>query len=222
VTLNGRHAGYWRLLGNLRRSLAQREEAVAAYSRAVEIDRDNLGLRLGGRSPGCRSSMPMSPTSRPDDCEYAADLADLERLAAASPTQMAAAASQVGDSQPFYLSYQGRCDRDLQLRYGNFVAAAMAASMPDLPRPAAPDDLAGRRLRVGFATAYFHNHSVSKLFKGWPEQLDRQRFEVIGYDLGPGGDGMAQAMAAACDLTRGNLGETRAWPMRSSPTGSTS
>jgi protein O-GlcNAc transferase len=212
AALDGSRAPYWRLMGNLHRTLGRRETALAAYGKAIALDPQNLGLQLGraiARLPIINTDAADIEASR---SAYAADVAELARLSQVAPPPLLAAASfQIGDSQPFYLSYQGRCDRDLQRHYGTFAAAAMAASLPDLPPLESSAPAAGRRLRIGFASAYFHNHSVSKLFRGWLEQLDRTRFEIVGYDLGAGGDAMAEAMAAACEIFRSKLGDTGTW-----------
>jgi len=61
-------------------------------------------------------------------------------------------------------------------------------------RPGAGD----HRIRVGFATAYFHLHSVSKLFGGWIRGLDPARFAVTGYHLGEAEDAMSADLAGHC------------------------
>lgn len=140
---------------------------------------------------------------------YAADLADLDaRVAAASPAERAAAAAEVGGAKPFFLSYQGHDDTELQRVYGRILAALTAAALP------APAALAGRpegRIRVGFATSYFTLHSVSKLFRGWIERLDRRRFEVIGYQFSPDRDPTRDAIAASADLWRSGSASAAEW-----------
>ncbi|MGE0415832.1 MAG: radical SAM protein [Acetobacteraceae bacterium] len=124
---------------------------------------------------------------------YAADLKVLERRTRiATPDALACGAEQVGAAKPFFLSYQGQDDTDLQRVYGDIVTRMMPAA-PPLPPPRVDG-----RIRVGFATAYFHLHSVSKLFGGWLRHLDRTRFEVIGYHLGEGEDAVSANLAASC------------------------
>ena len=120
------------------------------------------------------------------------------------------------------------------------VAAAHPSflSSPALSRPSTPAGLArmrpepsclddrlkaghdGRRpdggrpdgkLRVGFATAYFHLHSVSKLFGGWLRHLDRARFDVFGYQLGAAQDATSAALAACCSEYRHGAASDTAW-----------
>ena len=139
---------------------------------------------------------------------YQHDLAGLLASAAAADTaRLAAGAEQVGTAKPFFLSYQGEDDHDLQRDYGAVVSRMMAAVAPAIvPRPAR-----GRRIRVGFATAYFHLHSVSKLFGGWMRHLDRERFEVVGYHLGEGEDATSAELAAVCDRFHCGVRDDAAW-----------
>ena len=51
------------------------------------------------------------------------------------PSVLAEAANAVGLSQPFFLAYQGRVDRDLQARYGELICRLMAAAYPRWSAP---------------------------------------------------------------------------------------
>ncbi len=128
---------------------------------------------------------------------YLADLADLDaRTRQATPESLARGAEQVGTAKPFYLSYQAEDDTEAQRQYGRIVGRLMAA-LPALPPPATRARPGGR-IRVGFATAYFHLHSVSKLFGGWITDLDRSRFDVLGYHLGEAEDDTSASLARHC------------------------
>lgn len=126
---------------------------------------------------------------------YLTEMADLDaRLRHATPAALAGAADQVGTAKPFYLAYQGHDDTDAQRQYGRLISRMMAAAAAAggmHPRP-------GARIRIGFATAYFHQHSVSKLFGGWVRHLDRSRFDVLGYHLGEAEDATSADLARHC------------------------
>ncbi len=140
---------------------------------------------------------------------YTRDLEDLaERVATATPEQLAEAAPEVGMAKPFFLSYQGRDDTDLQRAYGRIVSAFTAAAFPAPARLAGPPR---EKIRVGFATSYFTLHSVSKLFRGWMERLDRNRFEVIGYQFSEDRDETRDAIAAVADHWRSGTASAASW-----------
>jgi protein O-GlcNAc transferase len=89
----------------------------------------------------------------------------------------------MGWAQPFFLAYQGRCDRDLQAIFGGLAARAMSARYgePELAPPPAPDE----PVRVGIVSGFFFQHSVWKIgAKAWVAQLDPKRFQVSGYSIG--------------------------------------
>jgi protein O-GlcNAc transferase len=107
-------------------------------------------------------------------------------------------ARAVGSSQPFYLAYQGRNDRDLQALYGPAVCQVMASRYPIAPL-AAPPKLR-EPVRVGIVSGYFRHHSNWKIpIKGWLSQLDRKRFELFGYHTGVKTDAETKRAAALCN-----------------------
>ena len=120
---------------------------------------------------------------------------------------LARAADQVGMAKPFFLSYAGQDDRELQGLYGSAVHKIMAARFPQWGRPLPPRPIRPK-LRVGFISAYWHYHSISKLFGGWVRHLDRERFELFGYvlDMTPADDWGRSLMDSVdhCRIHKGN------------------
>jgi predicted O-linked N-acetylglucosamine transferase (SPINDLY family)/MoaA/NifB/PqqE/SkfB family radical SAM enzyme len=186
--------------------------ATALLDAALRRHPDDLGAAL----VRCMARLPVVYA---DDSAIAASRrqyeADMVAFGAAvksatQPTLMAAH-DQVGQAKPFYLSYQGRDDRRLQEIYGDAVSHIVRAAVPPPPSPAPPPK-PGERLRVGFASNYFFQHSVSKLFRGWIEQLDRQRFEIFVYNLFPGDpDDWATQTGLSADHVRHRVGDLKAW-----------
>lgn len=128
---------------------------------------------------------------------YHARLDALDRdLVLDDPRQ--AAATVAGMKLPFYLHYQGGDMRPIMERFGGIVDRCVRAWRPDLaspPRPEPPTD----RIRVGFCSQLFRRHTVSKLFGSWLSGLDRTRFEVFVYHLGPEVDETTHAIEASAD-----------------------
>ncbi len=111
----------------------------------------------------------------------------------------------------FFLAYQGGNDRILQADYARLVARAVASVAPQWLAPIARRTLAGRRVRVGFASAFFHVGTCGRYFKSWITDLDRDRFEVFVYHLFPGMDDVASEIARRADRFR-EFGGSRARP----------
>ena len=80
----------------------------------------------------------------------------------------------------FYLAYQGRNDRDLQRRFGEFQRRVLAREAPRFFEPRARHG--GReRLRVGFLSHFFFNCTAGRYFSSWITRLDRTRFDPYVY-----------------------------------------
>src|SRR4051812_31677099 len=103
----------------------------------------------------------------------------------------------MGWAQPFYLAYQGHCDRDLQTMFGGLATRVMAAryGKAELAPPPAP----GEPVRVGIVSGYFFQHSTWKIgAKAWVTQLDPERFQVFGYNIGFTKDGETELARKHC------------------------
>lgn len=103
-----------------------------------------------------------------------------------------------GMKLPFYLHYQGGDMRPFMEPYGALLHDIAAAWQPDLVRPL-PVPPRGKRLRIGFASYFFRRHTIAKLFGGWIRGLDRSRFEVHVFHLGPEVDDVTRGLQAAAD-----------------------
>ncbi len=101
----------------------------------------------------------------------------------------------------FYLAYQGREDRELQSRFGDFMLGVLREPMAALLRPRVP--VAGRdRIRVGFCSHFFFNCTVGRYFASWVTRLDRSRFEVYVYYTNEWMADDTRVIAAAADEFR--------------------
>ncbi|MHB8258624.1 MAG: O-linked N-acetylglucosamine transferase, SPINDLY family protein [Acidiferrobacterales bacterium] len=187
-------------LGNLRYFLGYYDEAVADYGRAVAADplspRAMLGFHL---------SLP--PVYR--DAEHLRQSRQryregLEEVLARSAgfRERPGLIDELQWSNGFYLAYQGMNDKDLQTRFGDFFTDMVQTALPQffqaIPRQATGD----RRLRIGYASHFFHRHTVSYYFNGWIRHADRDRFETFVYHINPIIDEESQRLAASCDQYR--------------------
>jgi CRISPR-associated protein Csy1 len=197
-------AGEWFNLGLV---LAERNDPVGArnaYGRARALDPADLRALFGEQL-----TLPMvyADAKEVDDARAAFE-AGLDRLEGELLPAIRAAGldeTQALDGLRwvnFFLAYQGRDDRDLQRRYAAVAAAAVDAVAPRWRAPLAGRSLRGKRVRVGFASAFFHTGTCGRYFKSWITDLDRERFEVFVYHLWPGMDDIARAIATRADHFR--------------------
>ena len=84
----------------------------------------------------------------------------------------------------FFLAYHGRDDRLLQMKAASLLARA-AAGLQYTARHCAGAVRAPGRIRVGFISAFFHDHSIGNTSRGLMATLSREHFEVVGLRLTP-------------------------------------
>jgi Tfp pilus assembly protein PilF len=190
--------GVWNNLALALAVLNRDRDADFCYGEALRLDPDFLAARVNRcvdrLHPLYRNEAEIE-TAR---AQYGAELDALccLDLIAAPPT----AASATGTRAPFYLAYQGYPDRDLQARYGGFVAGIMARLYPAWTKaPAVVAPAPGEPVRVGILSAFFHSHSNWKIpIKGWLEGLDKSRFLIFGYHTGHWEDDETAAARLLC------------------------
>lgn len=171
-------------LGNFFKQQDQREAAIVAYQQALQFEPNYAEARFAL----CTIQLPIIYQNQEEIAirrqQYTQKLQELITFyQTASPEEQAHAATAIGSSQPFYLAYQGLCDRPLQQAYGQLICQLMATRFPQWSQPLPLPQLSrGEKVRVGIVSGHFRNHSVWKIpVKGWVENLDRSEFELFGY-----------------------------------------
>jgi protein O-GlcNAc transferase len=201
-------ADAWNRLGLILGLLGRQEEALACWDEILRQEPDSMPARINrcvGLLPAIYRCEAQLERARVD---YARALEAVSGLAADQVSLEA-----ISGTRPFHLACQGRSNRDLQAAYGGFVAAVMAARYPAWSSPpavAAP--LPGEKVRVGFLSPYFHNHSNWKIpIKGWLSGLDKSRFQIFGYHLGERTDDQTALAERLCDRFVQGLFGLEAW-----------
>ena len=174
-------------LGTVLRDDNQIEAAVQAFEEAVKVTPNYAPAKLGA----CISQLPIIYSSvdeielrRNQYQQYLQNLAQGYELN--SQEERAKATDAVGALQPFYLTYQGLNDRELQRIYGEMIWQIMSSRYPQESQPLVLPNLnRNQKVRVGIVSGFFYNHSNWKIpIKGWVENLDRSEFELFGYHTG--------------------------------------
>ena len=209
IALAPKFAGAHHNLGCLLLELGDADAAAASQQAAVAADPEYGAARLAL----CMAQLPVLYRTAAEIAvrrgRYAAALEDLV-ASAATPGGVRSLAAAIGSSQPFFLPYQGEDDRDLQATYGQLACWVLAETQPAAVLATAPE--AGSRIRVGIVSGFFCDHTIFRLFlEGWMTQLDRGRFEVIGFHTGTGNDALTARSEEWCDrFVRGPL-SAAAW-----------
>ena len=181
LELDARHVHVHVNLGNALVGLGRATEGRACYETALVLDPENVEARW------CRaiSTIPALRQSADELAHareaFAAEIAALDRWF--DPERTAQGHRVVGLRQPFWLAYQEERNVELLRPYGALCARLMGA-WPDR-RPPPPGPRPAGRIRVGVVSRHLRHHSIwHALVKGWFEQLDRDRFELIAFFLG--------------------------------------
>ncbi|MCU0537196.1 MAG: tetratricopeptide repeat protein [Hydrococcus sp. Prado102] len=171
-------------LGNIFHSQGKLEAAIESYQQTLRCNPDFEQAKFGI----CIAQLPVIYATSDEihlrRNNYQHHLQNLaHHYQEAGREKQAKAADAVGSLQPFFLAYQGLCDRDLQQIYGETICQLMATRYPQWSKPIALSPLEpNEKIRVGVFSGYFHNHSVWKIpVKGWVQNLDRSKFELFGY-----------------------------------------
>jgi predicted O-linked N-acetylglucosamine transferase (SPINDLY family) len=86
--------------------------------------------------------------------------------------------------QPFFLTYQGQCDKELLQRWGAILAHIASEKYPQYLQQRSLADCKRKdgKISVAFFSHSFSNHADWKMItSGWVDQLPRDRFNLIGY-----------------------------------------
>jgi protein O-GlcNAc transferase len=182
------------------------EAAFQYFQKALEIQPEYAPGKFGI----CMSHLPIIYTSVDEiqlrrnqyqqHLQYIANYYQLANL-----QEQSEAAEFVGSLQPFYLAYQGLNDRHLQQMYGEMICKLMSSRYPQYHQaisfPTLGKNNLGKndKIRVGFVTGFFRDHSCWKLIKGWVENLNRSEFELFGYHTGSKQDRETVKAAKAFD-----------------------
>ena len=102
----------------------------------------------------------------------------------------------------FYLSYQGRDDRNLLCKYGCLLSRIMNACFPEASINRQITRVPGKPIKVGFVSAHLTSHTVSFLFEGWIRTLDRRTFNIACYHLDQMRDPVSQRIKNQVGLFR--------------------
>jgi protein O-GlcNAc transferase len=175
------------------------ELAIATYRGALERDPTDWRARLGAAL-----TLPIIPTSATalevSRQNYTTALDDLVQSAQRLPVSddPATLARQL-ERDNFYLAYQGENDVELSSRYATLLQSLLARYTADMPALASTMHGRPERLRIGFASAYFHDCTVGHYFRSWITELDGQRFEKFVYALGPTHDELSETIRHSAD-----------------------
>jgi protein O-GlcNAc transferase len=181
-------------------------EALAAHPEAVELRLEELLLTI----PPVYADAHHVSAARAAYCDA---LSALEHhLAGASQQELSRLGHRAGRVFPSWLPYQGEDDAPLQRRLGSVLRRAVLSALPD-GDSAAPRMPASRgRIRVGFVSSHFHNHTIWHVaIRGWLAGLTARGFQCYGYHAGDREDEVTAEARSLCTGFISGDRPARAW-----------
>jgi len=168
-------------LGNLHARQRQFDAAIAAYSRAIELD---------PRLPQAYGNLGMLQFSVADND---AAIASFRRAVALAPDRPANWSALL-----FALSVSDRATAGGIAAEHRAFGERFAARIAPLPA-VVPAPRAGRRLRIGYVSSDWRRHAVAVFAESLLAAHDRDRFEIFCYQNYAGGDEVTARFAALAD-----------------------
>jgi uncharacterized protein (TIGR03032 family) len=206
-------------LGNVYQELGNQDRALECYREAVRKNpnfvpaRQNLGYLLFNHGEphqalehyAAASRVQPSPLNRllaalvlPVIYDSTEDVAEWRQNLETRLRQLVEEGATVDATRTmlptsFFLAYQGRNDRDVMRNLGRLYRGENAM---DGRRPSADKT---DRLRVGFLSAYFRDHTIGRLNLGRIRHLSRTEFEVCVLFAARGSDAVTDQFRQAAD-----------------------
>lgn len=206
-------------IGNLYQEVGEQDAAILSYQKAVEADphyapaHQNLGvlwiahnqpIRALSHFEAAQKSVPnpmnlvLAAKALPivyesiEQLEYWRDRYNKCVKALAIEEVKIDTTNAMADTS-FSLAYQGENDRELMETLGQIYRGIDCVKKGHRRRPK------GKKIRVGFVSAYFKNHTIGRLNLGRIGGLSRDQFEVIVLSLNQSSDEMSLAFESSSD-----------------------
>lgn len=195
VRLSPNHTAGHRALAEAYESSGRTDEAIAAYRAMYRCSGDDAAkIRAALALPIILESAERIDRLRR---QLARDLDELgrETLHVVDPV------GGIG-TPAFPLAYQGRNERDFQRQ----ISALVRRATPGLAYVAshcanARGARRAGRVKLGFISMHFRDHTIGKLNAGLIKRLDRAKFEVVVFHGPDGADPLARRILAAADAS---------------------
>lgn len=221
VTLDPSSVAALNRLGNLNQDLNDKEHAMACYQRAIAVDpqfaaaHQNLGVLHAANNEPLRAlhhfEKAQQSSPNPMNLLLAAEILPIiydskeqvdywrNRLTACVDglveQQITVDTSDSVIPTSFHFAYQGENDRHLMEQLAKVYRGINRCERGQLRRTASR----AKKIRVGFVSAYFCQHTIGLLNLGLIENLSRDRFEVVVIALRHHQDHHSDRFRAAAD-----------------------
>jgi uncharacterized protein (TIGR03032 family) len=219
IALNSSSADLWNRLGNLQQDAGNQTAAIECYQRSVEVNpgfgpaHQNLGVLWVVHNQALRAlhHFEQAQRAQPQAMNLVLAAKTLpvvydtnDQLNYWRSRYTACVKALVADGvavdttntlvdTSFYLAYQGENDREIMADLGRVYRGVEPPDSLLRRRPK------GRKIRVGFLSAYFRDHTIGRLNVGRIGGLSRTDFDVTVLALHRAADPMVDAFRSGAD-----------------------
>jgi protein O-GlcNAc transferase len=193
LSINPGYAEAYYNLGSALQEHGYIDEALEAYEKAYDIKpRDPIRIKAA-------LALPVIPGSTEEIVDFRIRFAEhLEDLIEANIT-LTRPETEI-ETTSFYLAYQGFNDKDTQVKlaqlYVNACPALAYTSPYCMPgRNKKPEG----KIRIGFVSKFFRDHTVGRYMMGIIKNLSRQAFEVLLFTFPGKPDSVSEAIELSSD-----------------------
>ncbi len=219
ISLRPDRAEYHNHLGNALQDAGEQDAALECYRRAVEVDdtcvaaHQNLGFVLINHGyldeglPHLRRAQELQPsdinrvlmaTALPVVYESIEHVQRQRQRLKREVNQLVADGVTIDTTRTtvptnFFCAYQGRNDRDIQSQIGKIHRGVSLACTENRKSPH------GGKIKIGFLSDHFCNHTIGRLNLRTVRHLPRDKFEVTVISVGDHDDTMARQFQQFAD-----------------------
>ncbi len=183
----------WAQLGAVALAKGETDDARHAFGRGLQVDPDHYALRWAHMQ--CLPRLYADNAAMQDAARrWSQEMDAFHELLRRKPFDQGEALDCLQGPTAFYRHYIPGDLRPSQERMAEALQTLSSAVTV-----AAPRSNQGGKVRVGFASALYRRHTVSRLFGDTLRDLDRTRFEVHALHLEDRGDAITTALAESVD-----------------------
>ena len=183
IQIEPNHVSAHNNLGNIFKELGKYKKAISCYEKAIQIEPNNLTSHWLSMN-----TFPIIYENLKEIDLYRKRFEDgIKKINQLLDIQSQYTKKQIIDaiksSTNFYLSYQGRNDINLQQKYANLIERLTGKIYPQFHQERKINK-SREFIKIGFVSAFFKDHSMTKTYKNWILKLDQNLFKTFVYYVG--------------------------------------
>ena len=180
IQINPNYIDAYNNLGNVLKQLGKHQRAMACYEKAIKIEPDNLTSHwlFMNNFPIIYKNLEEVDYYRK---KFGNSIKQINKILDTKKTYTKKEfLNAISSSTNFYLHYQGKDVLELQKSYAYLIERITKKIYQEFHQKR-KKNIPLKGVKIGFISAFFRNHTVSKLFKNFVLKLDHKLFKKFVY-----------------------------------------